>query len=160
PDQATPVFLLSYTGVVLAGIGFSGVAAAIMSTVNSFLNLAAAAITRDLRGGDVTSEAGLRAGHIAMVGTALPGVLPALGSGTLVALLGVFGFGLFASTLVPALALGMAWPGATRAGAVASIITGLVLTLGLESMAWTGALALPGVNVSAMALLASLLVFI
>ena len=42
------------------------------------------------------------------------------------AFLGIFGWGLFASTLVPALAIGLNWPGATRPGAIASIATGLV----------------------------------
>ena len=43
----------------------------------------------------------------------------------LVAFLGIFGWGLFASTLVPALAVGLNWKGATREGAIASISLGL-----------------------------------
>ena len=50
-------------------------------------------------------------------------------SGTLVAFLGVFGWGLFGSTIVPALAIGLNWDGATREGAIASIATGLLVTL-------------------------------
>src|SRR5690349_10937160 len=41
-DLATPVFLLTYAPLVLAGIVLSGVAAAIMSTVNSLMNVGAA----------------------------------------------------------------------------------------------------------------------
>ena len=63
-------------------------------------------------------------------------------------------------TLVPALAIGLNWSGATRAGAIASISTGLVLTLGLETLAWFKLFALPtGVTVSGLALLLSILVF-
>jgi Na+/proline symporter len=84
----------------------------------------------------------------------------ALGSTTLVALLGVFGWGLFASTLVPALALGLVWPGATRAGAMASMGTGLVATLSLETLAWSRAMALPaGVSATGIAMVMSLVAF-
>ncbi|CAA9321251.1 MAG: sodium/proline symporter, partial [uncultured Gemmatimonadetes bacterium] len=48
PDDATPFFLLRFTPVLLAALVFSGVAAAIMSTVNSFMNIGAAAITHDI----------------------------------------------------------------------------------------------------------------
>jgi Na+(H+)/acetate symporter ActP len=81
-------------------------------------------------------------------------------SGTLVAFLGIFGFGLFASTLVPSLAIGLNWEGATRAGAVASIATGLGLTLALETAAYVGAVSIPqGVSVAGLSLVASTLVF-
>jgi Na+/proline symporter len=47
-DQATPTFLLQFTPVFVAGLVFSGVAAAIMATVNSFISVGAAALTHDL----------------------------------------------------------------------------------------------------------------
>src|SRR5690606_27083339 len=108
-DEATPVFLLNYAPTVLAGLVFSGVAAAVMSTVNGFLSLAAAAVVRDLpisRGDDARQ---LRLARMVTVVMAIGGALLAIGSGTVVALLGVFGFGLFAATLVPSLALGLIW---------------------------------------------------
>ena len=74
--------------------------------------------------------------------------------------LGIFGWGLFASTLVPALAVGLNWEGATRAGAMASIATGLVVTLALETAAYRKAFTVPaGVTASAVAMVASFLVF-
>jgi len=91
----------------------------------------------------------------------LAGAVLAQASGTLVAFLGIFGYGLFASTLVPALAIGLNWDGATREGAIASIGTGLILTLGMETAAWLKLMALPaGVTVSGLTLVASLLVFV
>ncbi len=162
PDDATPTFLLHYTPVLLSALVFSGVAAAIMSTVNSFMNIAAAAVTHDLPvalGRRMPHE--LRWGRISTVVLAVLAAGVAQLSGTLVALLGIFGWGLFASTLVPSLAIGLSWPGATRAGAVASIATGLVLTLSLETAAFFHRLTLPaGVTVSGLALVASLLVFL
>lgn len=162
PDDATPAFLLGFTPVTLAALVFAGVAAAIMSTVNSFLNVGAAAVTRDLplALGRRPPE-GLRAGRIATVAFALAAATVATLSGTLVAFLGIFGWGLFASTLVPALAIGLNWDGATRQGAVASILTGMAVTLVLETLAWLRVFAFPaGVTASALALVLSLLVFL
>lgn len=161
PDDATPTFLLGFTPLLLAALVFSGVAAAIMSTVNSFLNIGAAALTHDIplaMGRRVTNE--LRVGRLTTVIIALLAALLAQVSGTLVAFLGIFGWGLFASTLVPALAVGLNWPGATRAGAVGSITTGLAVTLVLETLAYLKVFSLPtGVSVSGLSLVLALLVF-
>jgi hypothetical protein len=60
----------------------------------------------------------------------------------------------------PALAIGLNWKGATRAGAMASIVTGLVITLGLESLAFFKVFTFPaGVTATAIALVLSMLVF-
>lgn len=161
PDHATPVFLLRFTPVLLAAVVFSGVAAAIMSTVNSFLNIGAAALTHDLPvalGRRVDNE--LLWGRLSTVGLSIGAAALAHLSDTLVAFLGIFGWGLFASTLVPALGIGLNWEGATRAGAVASIATGLGITLVFETTAYFGFYSFPtGVTVSGMALVASILVF-
>lgn len=162
PDEATPTLLLVATPAWLAALVFSGVAAAIMSTVNSFLSIGAAAVTHDLpvaTGRPVHDE--LRAGRLATLAIAVLAGLVAQFSGSIVAFLGIFGWGLFASTLVPALAIGLAWPGATRAGAIASIATGLVMTLGLESLIYFDVFDAPaGVTVSGITLVLSLLVFL
>lgn len=161
PDDATPTFLLRFTPVLLAALVFSGVAAAIMSTVNSFMSIGAAAITHDLpvaMGRTVTNE--LRWGRWSTVAISLVAAVVAQLSGTLVAFLGVFGWGLFASTLVPALAIGLNWEGATREGAIASIGTGLGITLVFETLAYFGAYRFPtGVTVSGLSLVLSILVF-
>jgi Na+/proline symporter len=163
PDAATPTFLQTYTGPVLAGVVFAGVAAAIMSTVNAFLNVGAAALTHDLPravGARMVGNA-LTRGRWATAGIAVLAALVAQWSGQLVAFLGIFGFGLFASTLVPALAIGLNWPGGTKAGALASIGTGLVLTLTAESLAFFKLVALPrGLSIAGAALAASTLVYI
>jgi Na+/proline symporter len=160
-DDATPVFLLHYTPVFLAALVFSGVAAAIMSTVNSFMNIGAAALTRDLPvafGRRLGNE--LFWGRVATVGISVIAAVVATLSGTLVAFLGIFGWGLFASTLVPSLAIGLNWKGATSAGAVASIATGLVVTLVCETLGYFKAYTLPaGVTVSGLSLVLAILVF-
>jgi Na+/proline symporter len=161
PDLATPTFLLQFTPLLLAGLVFAGVAAAIMSTVNSFMNIGAAALTHDIPvalGFRVPNE--LFWGRISTVAISVLAALLAQMSGTLVAFLGIFGFGLFASALVPALAIGLNWPGATRQGAIASIATGIAITLAGETLGYLGAYSLPmGITVSGMALVMSFIAF-
>jgi Na+/proline symporter len=160
-DMATPLFLLHYTPVLLAALVFSGVAAAIMSTVNTFMNIGAAAITHDLPrafGRRVGDE--LFWGRVTTVLISVAAAAVAHASGTLVAFLGIFGWGLFASTLVPALAIGLNWKGATRAGAIASIGTGLALTCVLEVLAFMRLFTFPtGVTISGATLVLSIVVF-
>lgn len=166
PDDATPTFLLQAVPPVVAALAFAGVAAAIMSTVSSFLSIGAAAVVHDLPRAlgrpRVTDDARvLAAGRRWTVVLCLLGAALAQGAGTLVAFLGIFGYGLFASTLVPALVIGLVWEGATREGAIASIVTGLALTLTLESLAFARVFTLPaGITVTGLALVLSCLVFL
>ncbi|MCC7195754.1 MAG: hypothetical protein IT356_09385 [Gemmatimonadaceae bacterium] len=161
-DDAMPAFLVHAVPVSLGGLVFAGVAAAIMSTVNSFLSVGAAALMHDLPyalGRTPSNE--LRKGRTATLVLAVAAIAVAHAPGAQVAFLGVFGYGLFASTLVPALAVGLNWPGATARGAIASITTGLVVTLGGESLSFAGLYVLPaGVPWSGVALIAALLVFV
>jgi len=161
-DDAMPAFLLAAVPVALAGVVFAGVAAAIMSTVNSFLSVGAAALMHDLpqaMGREPSNE--LARGRMATVALALVATMIAHAPGAQVAFLGVFGYGLFASTLVPALAIGLNWQSATARGAVASIVTGLFVTLVGETIKFFGIYAPPaGVPWSGVALVASTLVFV
>ena len=161
-DDATPVFLLRFTPVVLAALVFSGVVAAIMSTVNSFMNVGAAAITHDLPvafGRRVHNE--LLWGRVSTIVIAVAAALMAHTLSTqLVIFLGLFGWGLFSSTLVPALAIGLNWKGATKAGAIASIATGLIITVVFELLAFAQVYRFPtGVAVAGVSLVSSIIVF-
>ncbi len=162
PDNVAPLFLIERTPVILAAVVFSGIAAAVMSSVDSFVNVGAAALTHDLPvalGRPIQDE--LRWGRIATVALAVSAALTAWLSNALVVFLGIFGYGLFASTLVPVLALGLNWKRATRAGAVASLGAGLVTTLGLELLALMGVfLLLAGVTAAALAMVVSFLAFL
>ncbi len=162
PDDATPAFLLRYASPVLAGVLFAGVVAAIMSTVNAFLNVGAAGLVRDLPaalGWPVRNELGY--GRVATLVIGGAAALAAQSAGSLVALLGIFGWGLFAATLVPALGIGLVWPGGTRSGAIASIGTGLGLTLIGEVSGFYRWYGLPdGVTTAGVALGVSLLVYL
>ena len=120
----------------LAGVVFAGVLAAIMSTADSFANVGAAALVRDLPrafGRPVGDE--LTWGRWAVVGLTLVAGIFAWAYGDLVALLGTFAFGTFGAALAPALAIGLNWRRVTKQAATASIATGLILNLGLEFFA-------------------------
>lgn len=161
PDAATPSFLLGFTPVVLAALVFSGVAAATMSAVNSFINIGAAVVTHDIPialGRTVANE--LYWGRISTLLIAIVAAVVAQFSGSMVAFLGIFGWGLFGSTLVPSLAFGLNWEGATRQGAIASMSTGLLVTLLFETLGFFKVYAFPtGVAVSGLSLVLSILVF-
>ncbi|HUP88123.1 MAG TPA: hypothetical protein VM100_02110 [Longimicrobiales bacterium] len=161
PDDATPQFLLHFTPTILSALVFSGVAAAIMGTVNSFMNVGAAVLTHDLpmaAGKRLKNE--LTVGRISTIVISIFAALVAQLSGSLVAFLGIFGWGLFSSTLVPALAIGLNWENATKEGAIASISTGLVITLMFETLSFFKVYKFPaGVTVSGASLVLSFLVF-
>ena len=162
PDDAAPVFLAEFTPDVLAGIVLAAVLAAIMSSADSFANIGAAALVRDLpRALGRPARDELVWARVAVVLISVAAAVLAWRYGDLIWLLGTFAFGTFAAALAPVLGVGLNWRGATRQAAVASIATGLVLNLGLELLArredLTGFLP-PGAPPSAVALAASLVV--
>jgi len=163
PDLAAPVFLMQHTPPVVAGVVFAGLLAAIMSTANSFLNIGAAAVVRDiplaLRGSAPRRE--LRWSRVATMVLLVVSALFALYMENLVALMGVFGWGTFAAAIVPPLAIGLNWKRATAPACVASIAVSLAVNFALELLAKYRIYTLPyGMNVGCFALLVSLLVFI
>ncbi len=134
-DEAAPLFMLQHAPALLAGVFFAGVAAASMSTADSFLIIGASALVRDLPlafGREPSAEAQLRWGRCVTLLLCLAAGAVAVASGELVAVLGIFGWGMFASALAPALGLGLNWSRATVQGAVASLAVGITGTLLLE----------------------------
>jgi sodium/proline symporter len=120
-DQAAPTFLANYTPNWLAGIAFAGLMCAILSTASIFLNVGSAALTRDIPlslGRPPKNPIFWARLWTALLALASGGL--AYWSQELVALLGAVGYGLHAAALVPTLALGLRWSGATAAGVVAS----------------------------------------
>jgi SSS family transporter len=133
PDDAAPLFLLGFTPPLLAGVAVAAILAAIMSTADSFTNLGAAALVRDLpRAFGRRIEDELRWGRIATVAVTLAAAALALSYGNLIALLGTFAFGTLGAGLAPALAVGLNWRRVTATAATASILTGTLLNLALE----------------------------
>jgi len=144
PDQATPEFLLHFAPGWLAGLVLAGALAAIMSTADSFINIGAAALVRDLPralGHEAADE--VRRGRIVGVVLTFGAALFAWAYGDLIALLGTFAFGTFAAGLAPALAVGLNWKGVTRRAASWSIAVGVIANLGLEITRRQSLVALP-----------------
>ena len=162
PDQALTRFFTEFTPPILAGLGLAGILAAIMSTGDAFLNLGAAAIIRDIpRSLNVPLRNELLWSRVAVAGLLVLSLLFSLYLDTLVALLGVFGWGAFAAAIFPAVVLGLVWPRATKQGAIASIITSIVLNFALEIGASNGITVLPeGVVTGAFTLAVAIIVFI
>jgi SSS family transporter len=167
PDQVAPAFLLQFAPPALAGLALAGVLAAIMSTADSFLNIAAGVLVRDLpRAFGRRPAKGLTSARTAVGGVAIAAGLLAVGYGDLIALLGTFAFGTFAASLAPALVIGLNWERVTATAATASILTGMVAAVGLELLSravggLSAVLPLPaGVLPSVVALLASLAVLL
>lgn len=164
-NAVAPIFLLRFTPALLAAVVFAGIAAAVMSTVDSFVNVGAAAITHDLPtalGRPLKNE--LLWGRIATVGLGLASAAlahVAFASSTLVAFLGIFGYGVFAASLAPALAIGMNWKRATRAGAIASIGLGLGSSLTFGVLDTLGIYRFPGgITAAAISLSLSFVAFL
>ncbi|WP_353894021.1 hypothetical protein PRVXH_000794 [Proteinivorax hydrogeniformans] len=165
PDDAILVFLTEFTPPVLAGIVLAGVAAAIMSTCDAFINIASAAAVRDLPrafGKKLSDKKQLVYGRIAVVTISVITVVTVLQMGDDgIALLGAVGWGTFAAALAPVLGLGLNWKRATKEGAIASIIVGLVSSVGFEILATIGVYELPnGIYIGALSMVLSLIAFI
>lgn len=165
PDDAISIFLLNYTHPVIAGIVFAGITSAVMSTCDSFINIAAAAAVRDLPfafGKKFSDKQELYYGRIAVLIISIFTVLAALGLGAQgIALLGAFGWGTFAAALAPALGIGLNWKRATKEGAVASIAIGLGLNVALEILKTLKIYTLPhGIYNGTFSLVVSIIVFI
>jgi Na+/proline symporter len=133
PDDAAPLFLLGFTPDLVTGLAMAGILAAIMSTSDSFMNIGAAVLVRDLPrafGRRVKDE--LLWGRIATVGVTLAATLLAFLYDDLIALLGTFSFGTLGAALAPTLAVGLHWKRVTAPVATASIATGTIVNLVLE----------------------------
>ncbi|MDD9889806.1 MAG: hypothetical protein OXU66_01430 [Gammaproteobacteria bacterium] len=163
PDDAASVFLSVFANPLLAGVVFAGLFAAIMSTSDAFLNIGTAAIIHDIpkaiRGKSVENE--LFWARVVTVILAIVAASFALYShfqdATLVAILGAFGWGTFAASIFPVVAVGLNWKGATVAGAVTAISAALLINFVSQLAGFTFPY---GVSGQLVAFVASMVLFI
>jgi len=157
-DMAASQFLQFYAHPILAGIVFSGLFAAIMSTSDAFLNIGTAAIMHDIPkalGIKLKNEL-LLARITTVLLTIIAGIF-ALYTGDLVAILGAFGWGTFAAAIVPTVAIGFNWKRANPIAANISIISSLAINFFVKLFK----ISLPyGLDVGALSLTISLILFI
>ncbi|WP_228546080.1 sodium:solute symporter family transporter [Halegenticoccus tardaugens] len=145
-----PVFVLEHTPGVIAGLILAALLAAIMSTSDSFLNIGAAAISRDVPralGRPIDDDrTELRVTQAALAGITILSVLVVAQSSALVGILGTIGWGFFAAAFFAIVALGLNWKGATKEGAIAAIVVGLSVNLFYNAVpSVAGVLGLGGV---------------
>lgn len=159
PDAAAPEFLQFYTHPLLAGVVFAGLLAAIMSTADGFLNIGSAAVVHDLPRafGRPPLANELLWARITTLALALAAAVFALYTGDLVALLGAFGWGMFAAALVPVVGLGLNWKQATPLAANVAIVTSLAINLVAKLADWK---APHHIDVGALSLVVSLALFV
>lgn len=156
-SEVGPVFVLAYTPSIVAGLILAALLAAIMSTSDSFLNIGAAAISRDIPralGRPITDDrTELRVTQAALTGLTLLSTGVVYYSETLVGILGTIGWGFFAAAFVPIAVLGLNWKGATKEGAIAAIIGGLVVNILYSAVPMAAEVAgLPGFAAGILAL--------
>ncbi|ADJ15522.1 sodium/proline symporter [Halalkalicoccus jeotgali] len=132
-SEVAPVFVLQYTPSVVAGLILAALLAAIMSTSDSFLNIGAAAVSRDIPralGRPIEDDrTELRVTQAALAGLTVLSTGVVYFSDALVGILGTIGWGFFAAAFVPMVVLGMNWKGATAEGAIVATIAGLVINV-------------------------------
>ena len=159
PDAAAPQFLQHYVHPLLAGVVFAALLAAIMSTADGFLNIGTAAVVHDIpkavRGHSLKNE--LLWARVITVVLAVAAALFALYTGDLVALLGAFGWGMFAAALVPVVAIGLNWKRATPLAANVAIVASLLINFGVKITGFT----MPyRIDVGAVSLMVSFVLFV
>ncbi|MBZ4655164.1 MAG: sodium/proline symporter [Bacillota bacterium] len=133
PDMAVSEFLVRFMNPGMAGMVLAAAVAAIMSTVSTFIVVAASTVTRDIIeqgfGTQLTEKQGLHWSRVATIALCVITVLIAIKPPDLVAWLGNAAFGFFAAGLGPALVAGLRWRRANKYGALFSMIGGGGLAL-------------------------------
>jgi len=139
-DELAPSLLRSAGMPWLAAVAVMALLAAVMSTAASLLNTPAAAVARDLpQALGFRVPEGLAAARLATVAAGSGAAALALLSERPVALLGVLGWGTLTAALLPTVMIGLNWAGCTRRSAVAAMILGPAVQLGLEAARVMGA---------------------
>jgi len=160
PDDAIISFLHARAPAWLGALAYAGIVSAIMSTADSFSNIGAGVLARDLprvlgRQGEPTVQRS-RTFSVLVFTFALIFALSVKG---LVAYAGILGFGIFAAALTPLLAVGLNWPAANFWSARASLIAGTVAAVAGEAMSRLGLYPLQ-IPPACLALLLSFIVFL
>jgi SSS family transporter len=145
-DLAMPVMAASVLPPLVGGLLLAAVTAAMMSTVDSLLVVAGAALSQDIYQGLIHPEASLkRRLWVDRLGIALVGIAPVIllvsgvGEGTLVQFIVLLFSALMAASFFIPVVFGVYWRRANRHGAVAAMIGGAATTfawkvLGPESI--------------------------
>ena len=162
PDLSNPSSVLVWAATNIASpmvgaLAIAGLFAAVLSTASTQILTLGFSISRDIyetffvtERGPETDKKLLLVARSSIAVIAVLSVLVAWGRPTIVLMIGNFGSSVFAAAFFPVLIMGLAWSGCTRQGAIASMLTGLVLDAVLsviplfmdQKLAWSGYLPL------------------
>lgn len=123
-----------YLGPFAGGLIVAAILAAIMSTAESFMVVASSVVARDFyqkyRKEKLSAKQEITVARLAVVVMGLLPLLVALNPPNLIIWIASAAWGMFAASVFIPLVFGLRWRKATRNGAIASIIVGLVFSLG------------------------------
>ena len=163
PDLAVSQYIVTFMNPTMAGLVLAAAVAAIMSTVSTFIVVAASTVTRDIleqgMGKKLSESQGLLYSRIASIAICLLTVLLAIKPPDLIAWLGNAAFGFLSASLGPALVAGVRWRRANWQGALASMTIGGGLALVLYFMK-TAKMIAPKLDTGAIAFLVSIVVMV
>ncbi len=161
-DRVVPTMVLQVMPPVIAGIFIAGPVASIMSTIDSQLILASAAIVKDLYLNYINPDAGKRGlMQLSIAFTALLGVvvfMVSLNPPPLLIWINLFAFGGLEAAFLWPTVLGLYWRRGNATGALASMIVGVGTYVTISQ--WKIALLGPRVNAVVPTLLLSLIAFV
>lgn len=131
-DDIANSFLSQYMNPVVTALALTALLAAIMSSASSFITIGASAMTRDLVGSfGVTLKRELTWNRLASIVIVILSVVVALFLDQIIYLLGAIGWAAFAGAILGPIVIGLYWRRGTSIGALAAIITSLVLNITL-----------------------------
>jgi Na+/proline symporter len=126
------VYKLGAEAPLLGGLLIAGVVAAAWSTIDGFVMMAGAAISRDIVNKcfrpNWTDKQLLKYLRISMLAVGILMVIETLFPAEIITWLAAIGWAQFAATLAPALILGVLWKGVTKDGGTAGVLVGMVVT--------------------------------
>lgn len=132
-DLAMPMVATAVLPATLGAIMLAAVTAAMMSTVDSLLILASSAVVRDLAQQifrpDLDDRTLARLGRLTTVVLGLAALGPALAETRVIFWFVLFAWSGLACAFTPVVLCGLFWKRTTRAGALAGMLTGFVVTV-------------------------------
>lgn len=142
PDYALPIAVIQSAPEIVVAFVLTAVLAAIMSTSNAFLNIAAASIQHDILqesfGYDLTNKQQVRGGRIITTVVLIVSFAIAATYPDIILVLGAAGWAMMAAVILPGVAIAYNWKGATREGVIVGGWIGVIGTLSLEAGQYLG----------------------
>ncbi|TSD93848.1 sodium:solute symporter family protein [Gordonia rubripertincta] len=151
-DSALPSFLLTHGGTIIAALALTGLISAVMSTTDSLLHVMGVYFGRDILCTLRKIDDDATALKLARISTGAIGAL-AVATATymsfsplpLILTFASYAVSLLAAGLFVPLFIGLLWSGASKTGAVASMVVGVIVLIVFEVLRKQGVVELHGI---------------